>query len=47
MPEALPHIRIYDRMGKLRQSFPISKKPFRAEDIDRVIEELLAAQAGG
>ena len=28
LPEALPHIRIYDRMGRLRQSFPIAKKPF-------------------
>ncbi|MGO8747918.1 MAG: TlpA family protein disulfide reductase [Thermoguttaceae bacterium] len=47
VPEALPHIRIYDRTGRLRQSFPIAKKPFSPEDIDRVIEGLLAAQADG
>jgi thiol-disulfide isomerase/thioredoxin len=47
VPEALPHVRIYDRRGKLRQSFPINRKPFSSEDVDRAIERLLAAEANG
>ena len=47
LPGALPHVRIYDRTGKIRQTFPIANKPFSPEDIDRVVEGLLGSQENG
>ena len=41
---ALPHYKLYDRAGKLRQTFgvdPTAKKQFTSEDIQAKVEELL------
>ena len=35
----LPHFKLYDRSGKLRETF--GGEPFEAEQIDRAVEELL------
>jgi thiol-disulfide isomerase/thioredoxin len=42
---ALPHYKLYDRQGKLRQTFeldPTAKKQFTPEDVDSAIAKLLA-----
>ena len=41
---ALPHYKLYDRKGKLRQTFaldPAAKKQFTSEDVQAKVEELL------
>jgi len=38
---ALPHIKLYDRTGKLHRTFGASTGPFGADDIDRAVKELL------
>ncbi|MGD9636691.1 MAG: TlpA family protein disulfide reductase [Pirellulales bacterium] len=45
---ALPHYKLYDRQGKLRQTFeldPSAKEQFTPADIDRAVAELLAEPA--
>jgi len=42
---ALPHYKLYDRKGELRQTFaldPAAKKQFTTADVDRAVEKLLA-----
>jgi thiol-disulfide isomerase/thioredoxin len=42
---ALPHYKLYDRIGKLRQTFeldPSAKRQFTPEDINVAVEKLLA-----
>ena len=37
---ALPHVKLYDRAGKLHRTFGTSTGPFGADDIDRAVKEL-------
>jgi thiol-disulfide isomerase/thioredoxin len=50
IPEAIPHLRLYDRSGKLRRAFPEYKngKPQPiGQNVTRAIKELLDAGASG
>jgi thiol-disulfide isomerase/thioredoxin len=38
---ALPHVRIYDRQGKLQRSFQSGGKTIDAKEIERTVEKLL------
>ncbi len=38
----IPHLRLYDRGGKLRHTFPGDDAQLRTETIDRAVEQLLA-----
>ncbi len=40
--DAVPHVQVYDRSGKLRQSFGYQSGPFGSADIDKAVEQLLA-----
>lgn len=38
----LPNLKVYDRSGKLRRTFPGDDAKVRVEEVDRIIKELLA-----
>jgi thiol-disulfide isomerase/thioredoxin len=42
----LPHLKLFDRGGKLRKTFPQPSSPIKPAEIDRAVKELLAEPAG-
>ena len=41
IPSGLPHLKLYDRRGKLRKTFAAGALPIDARQIQRAVEELL------
>ncbi len=44
IPSGLPHLKLYDRRGKLRKTFAAGASPVDARQIQRAVEELLDEQ---
>jgi thiol-disulfide isomerase/thioredoxin len=42
----LPHLKLFDRAGKLRKSFPEPSSPVKPAEVDRAVKELLDEPAG-